>query len=94
MLEDRIREIAREEIAAEFARRQSDRPDDPVTGAQVRLVHARRSAAGVTQDELKALLGERFGVDSLTELSQVRLDELLEWLAARGAARSSAAVDL
>lgn len=94
MLEDRIREICREEIAAAFAARQSDRPDDPVTGAQVRLVHARRSAAGVSSDELKSVLGERWGCDSLTELSQLRLDEVLEWLRERGAARTSVEVDL
>jgi hypothetical protein len=93
-LEDRIREICREEIAAAFERRVSDRPDDPVTGAQVRLVHARRSAAGVSADELKAVLGERFGCDSLTELSQLRLDEVLDWLRERGAARASTVPDL
>jgi hypothetical protein len=90
VLEDRIREIAREVFAEEMAKRVADRPDDPVTGAQVRLVHARRSAAGVSQDELKATLGDRFAVDSLTELSQTRLDELLEWLAEQ----RSVAVDI
>jgi hypothetical protein len=86
VFEERIREIAREVFAEEWAKTRGDRPDDPLTGAQVRLVHARRSAAGVSPDELKALLADRYQVASLTELSQVRLDELLELLAAKGLA--------
>jgi len=59
MLEDEIRRIAREVVRDELAKLQSDRPDAPLTAGQVRLVHARRSAAGVSPDELRVLLGER-----------------------------------
>jgi hypothetical protein len=34
------------------SRVRSDRPNDPLTGGQVRIVHARRSAAGLSVDEL------------------------------------------
>ena len=83
MLEDEIRRIAREVVREELGRLRSDRPDDPLTGGQVRLVHARRSAGGVTPDELRAELGARWGVDSLTDLSQAHLEDLLGWLATR-----------
>jgi hypothetical protein len=79
-LEQRIREIAREEVIAELDRRRSDRPEDPVNGGQIRLVHAKRSAAGITKDELKAHLGEAYGIESLTELPQTKLDDVLDWI--------------
>jgi hypothetical protein len=56
-----------------------------LTAGQVRLVHARRRAAGVSADELRAVLGERWGVDSLADLSQADLDDLLDWLGGRSA---------
>jgi hypothetical protein len=83
MLEDEIRRIAREVVREELAKLQTDRPDAPLTAGQVRLVHARRTAAGVSPDELRVVLGERWGVDSLPDLSQTRLDELLDVLANR-----------
>jgi hypothetical protein len=83
MLEDEIRRIAREVAREELTKLRSDRPDAPLTGGQVRLVHACRATAGVSVDELRAVLGERWGVDSLGDLSQAYLDDLLGWLAER-----------
>jgi hypothetical protein len=40
-------------------------------------------SAGMSVDELRAVLGERWGVDSLGDLSQAYLDDLLGWLAER-----------
>jgi hypothetical protein len=86
MLEDEVRRIAREFVREELARLQSDRPDAPLTAGQVRLVHARRSAAGVSPDELRVLLGERWA--SSPDLSQAWLDELLEWIAVAAVERA------
>ena len=83
MLEDEVRRIPREVVREKLAKLQSDRPDAPLTAGQVRLVHARRSAAGVSPDELRVLLGERWGVDSLPDLSHTRLDVLLDRVAGR-----------
>lgn len=83
MFEDEIRRIAREVVREELGRLRSERADDPLTAGQVRLVHARRATSGVSADELRAELGERRGVDSLTDLSQAHMDDLLFCLATR-----------
>jgi hypothetical protein len=61
MLEKGIRRIARDVVRDELANLRTDRHDGPVTAVQVGLVHAWRSAAGFSPDELPIVLGERWG---------------------------------
>lgn len=78
--ERELRDLVKQLVTQEYATRSSDRPDEPLTGGQIRLVHARRSAAGISKDEFKAHLGDRYGADSLTDLAQTQLDDVLEWI--------------
>ena len=62
MLDDEIRRIARGVMREELGRLQSERSDDPLTAGQVRLVHARRAAGGVSVDALRSCLASWPGI--------------------------------
>lgn len=53
----------------------------PVTERQLRAIHARAREAGKSAEEMRAIIAERFGRSSSTQLTMGEASDLLDWLA-------------
>lgn len=65
-------------------------PNDVATSAQLRMIQAKGRALGLSQDELRAIGTEAFGVSSSKELTKQQASYFIDLLVQREEARQSA----